>query len=288
MSLFILLKGIRRMLFNFIRFDIYNGILKKKKKLASIFMIFLAINILYTNYIFAFIKNGIIPCIKVMNLGDYIMYYLSGISEYIPNKNTPFPLPFLWMFQSLGCCYFCLHYPLEDLRSTGKHRLILCGNRCTWWISKCVWTCVNVLVYYITAYISSLLVGAVVGVSFSGTITEYTIYLLRLTGNMNIAPYDGTLQFLIIPLVLCSICILQMLLSLIIKPIYSFIAIATYLLASAYFKTPLLIGNFAMLARSSLIDVNGFSVKTVLFVTLSVMITSIICGNIIFMRKDVL
>lgn len=276
------------MLFNFIKFDMYNGIWKNKKKIVAIFIIFLAINFLYTNYIFAYIEKGIISSVNVMNTGDYIMHYLSGISEYIPDENTPFPLPFLWMFQMLGCCYFCLHYPLEDLRSTGKHRLLLSGNRGIWWTSKCIWTCANVFVYYATAYISSLLVGMLLGGEFSCSITEYTIYLLKLTGNTKIAPYDGTVQFMIIPFVLCTICIVQMLLSLIIKPLYSFVCVAAYLLASAYFKSPFLIGNFAMMARSNLIDVDGFHASTVLGVTVGLMIISVICGNIIFMKKDIL
>lgn len=275
------------MLFNFIKFDIYNGIWKNKKKIVAIFIVFLAINFLYANYILAYIEKGIISSANVMNIGDYIMHYLSGISEYIPDENTPFPLPFLWMFQMLGCCYFGLHYPLEDLHSTGKYRLLLCGNRSIWWISKCIWTCLNVLLYYATAYISSLLVGMLNGAESSCFITEYTIFLLRLTGNIKKAPYDATVQFIIIPFVLCTLCIVQMLLSLIIKPLYSFVCVAAYLLAAAYFKSPFLIGNFAMMARTDLIEENGFHVSTVIGITLCVLIISIICGNVIFKKKDI-
>lgn len=276
------------MLFNFIKFDMYNGIWKNKKKIAVIFMVFLAIDFLYTNYILAYIEKGIIPSAHVMNTGDYIMHYLSGISKYIPDENNPFPLPFLWMFQMLGCCYFCLYYPWEDLRSTGKYRLLLCGNRSIWWISKCLWTCANVFVYYVTSYISSLLVGMFYGTKVSCLITEYTIYLLKLTGNTRNAPYDGAVQFVLIPFVLCTICIVQMLLALIIKPLYSFIFVAAYLLASAYFQTPFLIGNFAMVARSNLIAIDGFCVSTVLGVTVCVLIISVICGNAVFAKRDIL
>lgn len=276
------------MLSDFVRFDLYNGIIRKRRQLAALFFVFTVINFTYANLIHAFIKNGLIQNASAMNVGDYIMYYLSGISEYIPDENTPFPLPFVWMFQILGCCFFCLHYPLEDLRTSGKHRLILCGNRTLWWISKCVWLTVNVVVYYVIAYASSIVAGVLSGAKRSPCITSYTTYLLKLTGILKDAPYNGMVYFLFIPFVVIAICMVQMTLSLLMKPLYSFIFSAAYLLAAAYFKTPYLIGNFAMLARSELIDVEGFSMAMGGSTAGIVIAVSLLSGILIFKNKDIL
>lgn len=276
------------MLFDFVKFDLYNGIVQKYKKVLVLFLLYIIINLTYANITYAFIQNGLIQNAGELHVGDYIMYYLSGISEYIPNNNEDFPFPFLWMFQLLSCCFFCLHYPLEDLHTSGKHRLILCKSRSVWWISKCIWISVNVFVYYAVAYMSSIIVGVLFGARMSCNITTYTAYLLKLTGSLNNAPYDGRGYFLFIPFVVIAICMAQMALSLLIKALYSFVVIAMYLLASAYFKTPYLIGNFAMLARSELIDTQGFPMAAGAIGTVIVIIISLAGGILIFKNQDIL
>lgn len=271
------------MLFNFIKFDLYNGILRKRRKMAAIFLLFVVINFTYAALIHAFIQNGLIPNASSINTGDYIMYYLSGISM----ENTSHSIPFLWIFQMLGCCFSCLHYPLEDLRTSGKHRLILCGNRTIWWISKCLWLSANVIVYYALAYAASLFTSVLSGANANCSITGYTVYLLKLTGPLNKAPYNGTGYFLFIPFVAIAICMLQMTLSLLIQPLYSFVFIAGYLLISVYFKTPYLIGDFAMLARSNLIDAEGFSAITGGTIAGIFIVLSVVFGIVIFRNKDI-
>lgn len=283
-----MLEAMIKMLFNFVQFDLYNGIVKKWKNLLAVLIAFVVINLLFTNAIYSLRESGIISSAAEMYVGDYIMYYLSGISEYIPDESLSFPLPFLWMLQSLGCCFFCLYYPLEDLSASGKHRLVLCGDRAFWWFSKCVWVGINVIVYYLIAYASSMIVGKVVGVEMSFTITEFTIHILRLTGEINPAPFEGTILFLVIPYVMISICMLQMLVSLFIKPLYSFVFSVAHLLAAAYFLEPFLIGNFAMLARSSLIDAKGIGTDEILVWATSVMLLVVVGGDFIFKNKDII
>lgn len=276
------------MLFDFVKFDLYNGIVQRYKKILALFFLYVMINLTFANLTYAFIQNGLIQSAGDLNVGDYIMYYLSGISEYIPSSNEDFPFPFLWMFQILCCCFFCLHYPLEDLHTSGKHRLILCKSRTVWWISKCIWISVNVIVYYAVAYAASIVVGVLFGARTSCNITNYTAYLLKLTGILNDAPYDGRGYFLFIPFVVIAICTAQMTLSLLIKVLYSFVVTAIYLLASAYFKTPYLIGNFAMLARSELIDTQGFEMTAGVIGTVIVIGISLGAGILIFRNQDIL
>ena len=171
------------MLFNFIKFDLYNGIVRQRKKIVVVCIAYILINLVYANLTYTFIKNGMIPSAKELNIGDYIAYYLFGISEYIPDKNNPFPFPFLWMFQILGCCFFCLHYPLEDLYECGKQRLILCGNRMIWWVSKSVWLFSNIILYYIIAYFSSMIVAVIFGANISSSIRHFKILRLGKRSN---------------------------------------------------------------------------------------------------------
>lgn len=276
------------MLFNFIKFDLYNGIVRQRKKIVVVCIAYILINLVYANLTYTFIKNGMIPSAKELNIGDYIAYYLFGISEYIPDKNNPFPFPFLWMFQILGCCFFCLHYPLEDLYECGKQRLILCGNRMIWWVSKSVWLFSNIILYYIIAYFSSMIVAVIFGANISSSISVYITYLIKLTGTLKDAPYDGKMYFLFIVFVVFSICMFQMALSILIKPLYSFVCIAGYLLASAYFNVPYLIDSFAMLARSELVDVEGYSMSSGCITAGVFLSISFIFGMFLFNRKDIL
>ena len=58
------------------------------------------------------------------------------------------------------------------------------------------------------------------------------------------------ITYIMVYLVIVALSLLQLLLSILIKPLLSFLSISTIVFVSSYFMTPLLFANFAMPVRS--------------------------------------
>lgn len=282
-------KGGIKMLFKLVKVDIYHGIWKRNKILVLIFVVAIAINVIYASITYELITNAGLLQQNEVSSADYILYYIHGMKEYDPEVDQSFLFPALWMFNILTCCFLCLHYPLEDLEKSGKHRLILSQNRREWWLSKCIWSCSMVSIYYLIEYFISFIFAWIRGAKLSVYASSYTKLVMgygsgkTLEGPYNLLPFMG-----LIPLVVMGLCLLQLAISLVIRPIYSYLVVVTILLASAYYSTPFLIGNFAMPVRSQLFQEEGLSLFSGVMAAIGLGIVSSILGMLIFQKKDIL
>ena len=97
------------------------------------------------------------------------------------------------------------------------------------------------------------------------------------------------LELFLLPfLLITSVGLMQMFLSLIIRPLYSYCVSVTVMLASTYYLNFLMLGNYAMMLRSSRVVTNGVYVFTGLVYILILAIVSIISGLLLFRRYDIL
>jgi len=81
---------------------------------------------------------------------------------------------------------------------------------------------------------------------------------------------------------------MQMFLSLILKPIISFLMIASILILSAYSMSPYLIGNYSMVQRSEIFMKDGISILAATIVNIIIIIVSVIGSIVYFNRKDII
>ena len=96
-------------------------------------------------------------------------------------------------------------------------------------------------------------------------------------------------MFIISPLaVICTLNVLQMTISLIIKPIYSFFLSLGILLLSAFVAWVIAFPRTAMLPFTSHYQMNGYNMKIGLLICGIVLILSVMVGRIWFKRYDVL
>ena len=102
-------------------------------------------------------------------------------------------------------------------------------------------------------------------------------------------PTELSLEILVLPpLVMIAVNLMQMTLSLFVRPIYSYIITGVLLLASTYYQSPFLIGNYAMPIRSSRMVENGVNpIYGVLF-SVGIAIISYLVGLLYFKRYDIL
>lgn len=217
-------------------------------------------------------------------------YIYGGMKEYIPSRTQPFQFPTKWMFVLAYILYLTLYYPYDDLMGYGQNVLIRSGGRLKWWYSKCIWNIISVNFYFILSWCSVIFFCVVSKMSLSFDISKF-MYDSVFYINENIALYPSNINMtlLFMPLLtMTALSMLQMVVSLMVKPIYGFWISMACLLISAYYTNPLMIANYAMAIRSDAVITNGITTELGIIILTLLIISSIIIGGVIFNRYDIL
>ena len=157
-----------------------------------------------------------------------------------------------------------------------------------WWISKCIWNILSVVVFFLMAWVVFALGCLVSGGSLSMTLSPDIFAACNLVLSYE-APAALIPQTLLLPmLVMMGLNLLQMTLSLFLKPFYSFMVTTAILFLSTYYLSPFCIGNYAMPLRSHLLLANGVGLNTGLLISGILIVVSIIAGGLIFRKRDIL
>lgn len=276
------------MFFKFLRFDILNGILAQYKKFILEFLMFVAMGVMYSvEYLNALNTQEVVRA-EGATVGDYLLFFIAGIPVYDPKDQEQFMFPVLWLLVILTAAFFCLYYPYENLKQSGRTMLYLSNSRSVWWFSKCTWVTCSVAVFFIIAYFATALTAVISGARLTLETTTYSPYLIGFgVRSLKDGPWNILPLLFALPFITLAACLLQLTLSMVFKPIFSYIAASMLLLASSYFSTPLLIGNYAMAARSSYFMEGGFELPVGIILAAVLITASVLVGWGVFKRKDV-
>ncbi len=223
-----------------------------------------------------------------INMGNALMYAFGGMAEFIPDGSNQFEFPVFWMLTYLLLAYITLYYPFDDLDESGQNILIRSRGRGMWWLSKCVWNLLSVLAFFLLAWAVFALGCLLAGGSLSMELNPEVIALVGVQPDYEV-PATLIPQTLLLPLlVMMGLNLLQMTLSLFIKPFYSFMVIAAILLLSAYYLSPFCIGNYAMPLRSHLLLSNGVGLNTGMLISVILIAVSVMVGGLVFRKRDIL
>ena len=221
---------------------------------------------------------------------DYMMYIYGGMDKYVPESGNSFIFPIRWMVVFLMISLIMLSYPYKDIQGFGRQIIIRTRGRTIWWLSKCVWNILSVLIYHSLIFSIAALFGIAAGSGISGEINKDLQYeVFQIAGDSALSD-DTPWPFVIILLpVLVSLCIslLQMTLTLFFKPVFSFFVTAFLLISSSYFTSPYLIGNYAMSMRYDMVIKDGVCITAGLAVSFVLIIVSVGAGMIRFRRYDI-
>ena len=223
-------------------------------------------------------------------LGDYYFNLVAGGLAYDPTSSTPFKLPISWFAPILLLAYITLWYPYHDLMGSGKTMMIASGSRWSWWLAKCAWIIVYVCIYCLIGFILTTGFALIVGCNHSFIATDLSALLL---GFVNVINFDVTsyhiLSFLwAVPLVLCALCMLQLAISLLFRPLWGYVVTISILFVSAFLESPFLLGNSLMAIRSDAYIVGGTSPLWNVCLGLIVMVVSVLIGGFFLTRADIL
>ena len=279
------------MFFKTLKYDLKNYFLISYKKYLIPLFLFPSIILIFD----MLLKNSRVLNSSNATVTDLGMYFFRGMGEYEVGNGNIFQFPSVWMLFNLLLFYFVLYYPFNDLMGYGRQVLLLTRSRGAWWLSKCVTTTVGVLVYFMIAYIEITLYSLIAKIKFSAFVSAEAVSEIVELGTQDSNFSQLFMQepmfiavFVLPLLVAVALALLQMLVSLLCKPFYSYILTITILLVSAYYLSPFVIGNYAMTIRSDLVLSNGVNQNAGLIITFATIIASVIAGYFVFQRYDIL
>lgn len=226
--------------------------------------------------------------------GDYLMGCFQGSLPFRSDfqQNLYFRFPSRWLLVTVGCVALSLSYPFGDFRTIGVQFLIRSKKRLNWWLSKCIWCAMQTIYYFLEGIIGLLVVCAYNGGTLNLNLTEEYLQssfsdapeLLRLP-----AGYLPVVQAICMAaLVMFTLCLLQMTIGLILKPVIGFLAVSSVLFISSIWFSVLAIGNFAMAIRTELFLEGGLVVLAGIGGCGLVILASVIVGCVYIRRWNVL
>ncbi|HIZ20633.1 MAG TPA: hypothetical protein H9674_07220 [Firmicutes bacterium] len=220
-------------------------------------------------------------------LGDIVAYVFQGRKLYNPTEGDAFTIPFGYLLMNLYLAYLVGNYPVKDLLGYGQQILLRTRRRSRWWVSKCLWCAGTVLSFYLLGYLVMLAAAAVSG-GFSLALTPEIGAYSELYAADPVSR-DWLPSALLLPAATSlALSLLQLALMTVVKPVGAYIVIAVVVAASAYFYTPLLIGNYAMLLRNASFLEGGIAFWPALLVDLGIALAAAAAGFLAFRRYDIL
>lgn len=228
---------------------------------------------------------------KGLNLGERLTIMLRG--DYAQFEAESGGIPTYWMLIHIGCLLFSVEYPIRDLNLYGQQIVVRTQSKYKWWLSKCVWCFVNTFIYYLVGIITE----AAICIGFNDKLT-FELRTIAIRGSLEISvnnigdkvsALQAVIVIVIIPLLtMYALSLIQMIIGVISNHIIALIGGMAVIAVSLYFQSPILIGNYSMLQRSSIFNRTGLDWSTGIIVMVIEIVIIICIGMEIFNRLDIL
>lgn len=274
------------MLCKCLKYDLKCGLVKDYKKYL------IAVGLFLVAAVDFYIKTDGIE----ITVFDYYFYIFFGMEKHVPLPGSKFKFPALWMAVMMYSSYITLYYPYKDLNGYGKNIILFSQDKKVWYLSKCVWAFVSTAVYFSLAFIVVGVFALVVGAEPSCDLSMQTVTKLLpyLTAEKPLFSDDsmyyelGIIYYFLPITVAVTNNLIELFMSLFIKPFYAFIITVSYAVVSVYYLNGFMIGNYAMLGRNTAFISDGVNLKNGYIICFVVIISVAVIGMNVFKKQDIL
>lgn len=273
-------------LYNTLRYDIRYGFISKPIKWFIILFFYAFLYLCFTFdifHLFYYDVRGIGDINSLsLSVGDVIMFELGGKLPMLSfSRDSKILLPTSWFLAHILICYVTLHYLSEDLSHGGVQVISRVKNKSLWWFSKCLWNIITVISCYVIGY-GVLYLLCLITCKNNTLALNANIFSIIFSANLaNKTASNGEL-FLYLCALPCivgiTINLMQMTLTLYVKPIFAFIASCVYFIAGMYYANPIMISNYAMPVRGAVIGIYNFSFSSGALICLAFCIAAVYIG----------
>ncbi len=222
---------------------------------------------------------------------DFIIYIYGGMDIYTPDLGNPFRFLVRWSAVFLSAAFITLNYPYNDMHTYGQQILIRTKGRTEWWLSKCSWNIISVLVYHGMIFLTVISFCIFAELNVTGAVNKELLYTVFQTAAYHMTPGAAVWTFTM-PLtpvfVSVGMNLMQMAAALFIKPVFGFLVTVFLMITSAYFTMPCFIGNYAMSMRLDVMITDGVNASAGILISAILAAAAIVIGIIRFNRYDII
>lgn len=203
-------------------------------------------------------------------------------------------IPVFWMLMLILPLFITLNFPFKDMKTIGTQMLLRSERRVTWWLCKCFWNLCCTAIYFLLIFASITVFCLCFGVRLSLEMPMGSMMAIFSEADITTAAESmSTLQTIFVLMVLpiltiAAINMVEMMLGIIVGPLYGFLFSVALVAAASYVTSPILIGNYANLARCGSFINDGLNGQTGFLICLSVILLATILGAVAFRQRDIL
>lgn len=217
-----------------------------------------------------------------LSFGDAAMFEIGGkLPPVLSGIDTSISFPTSWFLSHVIICYFTLHYIDADLTHGGIQVLIRIKPKCLWWCSKVILNTLSVVLSYTLGFVTFYLLSLLTGKINSFTLNP-RLFTVIFSAYLNYEGISNGTMFLYVCVLPCvvgiTVNLIQMTLTLYIKPIFAFLFMCVYLIVGMYYAHPILISNYAMPVRSEAIGIYNFNFCNGILICVLLCIVTILVG----------
>jgi hypothetical protein len=221
-------------------------------------------------------------------VADYLVFMELGMEVYIPSPTNPFEIPIFWLIPPILIALLVSSYPTEDLKDYAINVLCRVRNKKVWWNAKCAWVVLTVIAFYALYFAVSFLYALIGNGAVSWMPNETVENVVNGLSFAHIDAKDLYVAFCVPVAVSVALALCQMLLSFILRPVFGFLIIMVYLMASVYYFSPFLIGDYSMLIRNGFFNPESLDSPMMLIICAGVSCIALAAGNIYFDKTDLI
>lgn len=221
---------------------------------------------------------------------DLLTEIFRGCKPMLQNNRDAAAIPYLWLAVFILSIFIIFDYMHDDLTQFGIQILSRTRNRAAWWYSKCVWNLASGICCYILFLMTVLIFCGCSGYTIRLTVTPEIISALAAGTAQDAVPIEPhSLLLLLAPLaVICALNMIQMALSLICKPLFSFFITVGILILGVLFDSVFTFSRCGMLMMSNQFSSDGYETVSALMVCLILTAAACIAGKCYFKKHDII
>ena len=272
--------------FKLVRYDLKNGLLRNAVFLLTPLCVAIICN--QCRHLLAAWEQ---PC----GWAIYLAYCFKGMQIiHRETLQSAFQIPVLWLLILVLPLAVTLNFPFRDIKTIGTQMLLRSKRRTEWWLCKCVWNLCCTAVYFAIVLLIITLFCLCNGSALSLATPMAPMMALFSESDITTAVEEMTtgqtvFYLIIMPfMALAAIDMLEMFLSLLFRPVCSFLFSVALVAASSFVTSPLLIGNYANLARCGAFIHGGLDGVTGFWICSGVVLFSVLAGSAVFHCRDIL
>ncbi len=269
--------------FSFLLYDVKNAVKGNWLKTVPVFILC---------FVICFEVNRKISFLFDTHLAgvwNYVVYAYAGMEEYFSKGGLRFEIPVYWLLLTLYVPYLAGSYAYDEMHNgAGLQALIRMKNRAGWFIGKVLYCLTCVLFFHLIVLAGFIFFSMIL----NGSLQSSDAVNCQLVGaNMDKMPSQWYFyaSFILLPVMeSVFLSILQVLISIVLKPVFAYLLVVVYVIASVYWRSVFLIADYTMFLRNKCFIWEGtdsYQANLLLFILI---IAEIIIGIFVFQKKDLL